>query len=131
MKWPATFRRSRLYLAKIAREHRPDLEQRHPLSKLKCRTLSDITACRTALMGGYRNACAAGGWEEQAYGSCWNRNCPKCQALAQEHWIAAMAKRILPVLHIHLVFTLPSEIRERCFPMYEGMKGQRSMTSRP
>jgi Transposase zinc-binding domain len=27
---------------------------------------------------------AACGWEEQAYCSCGNRNCPKCQALAQE-----------------------------------------------
>ncbi|MDP2876243.1 MAG: transposase zinc-binding domain-containing protein [Holophaga sp.] len=122
MKWPATSQRARLYLAKIARGHRPDLEQRHPPSKLKCRALSDITVCRIALMGGNRNACAACGWEEQAYGSCGNRNCPKCQALAQEHWIAAMAKLILPVLHIHLVFTLPSESRERCFPVCGGTR---------
>jgi hypothetical protein len=109
---PATFRRSRFDLADIVREHRPELEKRQPLSKLKRRVLSAIAACRTALLGGYRNVCTlACGWEEQAYCSCGNRNCPKCQALAQEHWITAMAKRILPVLHFHLVFTLPSELR--------------------
>jgi hypothetical protein len=31
--------------------------------------------------------------------------------LAQEKWIAARAKRVLPVRHFHVVFTLPSELR--------------------
>jgi hypothetical protein len=48
---------------------------------------------------------------DQSYNSCRNRNCPKCQALAQECWINARANVILPIPHFHAVFTLPAEFR--------------------
>ena len=55
--------------------------------------------------------CRACGYEQPAYNSCRNRHCPKCQALAQQRWIDARAKRVLPSEHFHVVFTVPSELR--------------------
>jgi hypothetical protein len=55
--------------------------------------------------------CCSCGHEHPAYNSCRNRHCPKCQALAQEKWIAARSERLLPVKHFHVVFTLPSQLR--------------------
>lgn len=75
------------------------------------RVLSAITLCRTAALGGHVDVCRACGHEHPAYNSCRNRHCPKCQSLAQEKWICARAKRVLPAAHFHVVFTLPSELR--------------------
>jgi hypothetical protein len=62
--------------------------------------------------------CRRCGFNEPAYNSCRNRHCPKCQALAQEKWIAARSEQTLPIGHFHVVFTLPSELRAltRAFP---------------
>jgi hypothetical protein len=49
--------------------------------------------------------------ERPSFNSCRNRHCPKCQALAQERWIASRAIKLLPVGHFHAVFTVPSELR--------------------
>jgi len=99
-------------LADIVRLHREALEAVQPLSSEQGRALSAITLCRTAALGGHVNFCPDCGWEEDpSYNSCRNRNCPKCQALAQERWISARARAILPLDHYHGVFTLPEDLR--------------------
>lgn len=99
-------------IADIVRLHREALEAAQPLSSEQGRALSAITLCRTAALGGHVNFCLDCGWEEDpSYNSCRNRNCPKCQALAQERWIAARARAILPLDHYHGVFTLPEDLR--------------------
>ena len=70
-----------------------------------------MVLCRTAALGGHLDVCRSCGFERPAYNSCCNRHCPKCQALAQEQWIDARSKQILPVRHFHVVFTLPAELR--------------------
>ncbi len=102
--------RPRFDIADIVRTHRPDLERQHRLSRPQKRVLTAISRCRTAALGGHLEVCACG-YERPAYNSCRNRHCPKCQALAQEKWIAARSSRILPVPHFHLVFTLPAWLR--------------------
>lgn len=67
--------------------------------------------CRTAALGGHLWECSACGFQQPHYNSCRNRGCPNCQALAQARWIEAREKRILPVGHHHVVFTLPSQLR--------------------
>jgi hypothetical protein len=62
-------------------------------------------------MGGHLDVCLDCGHEHPSYNSCGNRNCPKCQALAQARWVEQRRKRILPVACFHLVFTLPAELR--------------------
>jgi Putative transposase/Transposase zinc-binding domain len=105
------FPRSRYDIADIARAHRQELERKHFLSRSQKRVLTAISRCRTAALGGHLEVCTDCGREHPVYNSCRNRHCPKCQALAQERWIAARSARILPVRHFHQVFTPPSELR--------------------
>jgi hypothetical protein len=39
-----------------------------------------------------------------------NRHCPKCQAHARRHWLAARRQELLPTRYVHVVFTLPREL---------------------
>ena len=48
-----------------------------------------IQRCRTAALGGHRDACLRCGYQAISYNSCRNRHCPKCQAQARERWLAA------------------------------------------
>lgn len=74
------------------------------------RVVEDITACRTAALGGHLKQCDQCGYHEIAYNSCRNRHCPKCQAAARAEWMQARADELLPVEYFHLVFTLPEHL---------------------
>jgi hypothetical protein len=108
---PAEAGRARFDIGQIVREHRAELEAKHPLTREQRRVLTDIGQCRTAALGGHVDHCPGCGYEHPSYNSCRNRHCPKCQALAQEKWIAERSERLLDVGHFHVVFTLPSELR--------------------
>jgi predicted Zn-ribbon and HTH transcriptional regulator len=101
----------RFDFADIVRAHRAELEVTLALSREQKRVLTDIGQCRTAALGGHLDQCAACGYEHPSYNSCRNRHCPKCQALAQEKWIAEQRARMLEGRYFHVVFTLPSELR--------------------
>jgi hypothetical protein len=105
------FARPKFDIADIVREHRPALEAQVRLSREQRRMLTAIGLCRTAKLGGHEEVCEHGDFRRNAYNSCRNRHCMKCQALAQERWIAARAERLLDLGHFHGVFTLPSELR--------------------
>jgi hypothetical protein len=113
-------------LGEIVRQFRPDLEAVERLSPIQGRALSAIGLCRTAALGGHQNVCLNCGHEEDpSYNSCRNRNCPKCQGLAQQLWIDARARVLLPIPHFHGVFTLPAQLRPlaRQYPrvIYDAM----------
>jgi hypothetical protein len=108
---PAEAGRARFDIGEIVRAHRAQLEGKHPLTREQKRMLTDIGQCRTEALGGHVDQCPSCGHEHPSYNSCRNRHCPKCQALAQEKWIAQRAERLLDVRHFHVVFTLPSELR--------------------
>jgi hypothetical protein len=101
----------RFDLADIVRAHRAELASTHALTREQKRVLTDIAQCRTAALGGHLDRCDACGYEHPSYNSCRNRHCPKCQALAQEKWIAEQRARMLETRYFHVVFTLPSELR--------------------
>jgi hypothetical protein len=71
------------------------------------RALKNLTACRTAALGGHVLGCPECGHQQIAYNSCGNRHCPTCQATAAARWLEARAAELLPVPYFHLVFTLP------------------------
>ncbi len=79
-----------------------------PLSHLK--VMHAIQVCRTAALGGHRERCDSCGFERNAYNSCRNRHCPKCQALTKAKWLESRKAELLPVQYFHNVFTLPHEI---------------------
>ena len=101
---PAQAGRARFDIGAIVRAHRAQLEAQHPLTPAQKRVLTDIGQCRTAALGGHVDHCPSCGYEHPSYNSCRNRHCPKCQALAQEKWIAQRGARQLDVGHFHVVF---------------------------
>lgn len=74
------------------------------------KALHAITSCRTAALGGHLSCCTHCGHQSQAYNSCRNKHCPKCQFLKQERWVDNLKGRILPVKHFHFVFTIPKTL---------------------
>jgi hypothetical protein len=82
------------------------------LDQLK--VMSAIERCRTAALGGHVARCEnpACGHTEIAYNSCRNRHCPKCQGAAARRWLADREAELLPVPYFHVVYTLPSELRD-------------------
>src|SRR2546425_758867 len=54
-----------------------------------------ILRCRTAALGGHRDACPSCGHQAISYNSCRNRHCPKCQTQARERWLAARERELL------------------------------------
>jgi predicted Zn-ribbon and HTH transcriptional regulator len=69
-----------------------------------------IQRCRTAALGGHRDACQTCGYQAISYNSCRNRHCPKCQAQARERWLAARERELLDTSYFHVVFTVPHEL---------------------
>src|SRR5881628_2344014 len=74
-----------------------------------------IQRCRTAALGGHRDACPGCGYQAISYNSCRNRHCPKCQAQARERWLAARERELLDVPYVHVVFTLPHALLPLCY----------------
>lgn len=74
--------------------------------------MNDLSACRTARLGGCIQECSACGRREYHYRSCGNRHCPKCQAGCRAAWLDREAGYLLPVEYHHLVFTLPGPLAE-------------------
>lgn len=103
--------RPRYDIGDLVRQHLPELEERMVLTARQRRVLLAVSQCRTAALGGHMMECDGCGYEHPVYNSCLDRHCPKCQATAQEAWIAARSDRVLPTRHFHVVFTLPSELR--------------------
>jgi predicted Zn-ribbon and HTH transcriptional regulator len=79
-----------------------------PLSHLK--VMRAIEICRTSSLGGHIERCDKCGFELQAFNSCRNRHCPKCQALTKAKWLEERKAELLPTTYFHNVFTLPHEL---------------------
>jgi len=74
------------------------------------KALRAIQRCRTAALGGHRDACNHCGYQAISYNSCRNRHCPKCQAQARQRWLEARERELLAASYFHVVFTVPHEL---------------------
>ena len=101
--------RSGLDVARIFRRHGPGYRRRHPLPLHQRKLMSAVEHCRTAALGGHRDACSNCDLTRISYNSCRNRHCPKCQGSQREKWVEARRKDLLPVTYYHVVFTMPEE----------------------
>jgi len=72
--------------------------------------MTAIEVCRTAALGGHLERCDDCGYERNAFNSCRDRHCPKCQSLARARWIEDRKAELLEVPYFHVVFTVPEEI---------------------
>src|SRR5256712_10809901 len=72
-----------------------------------------ILRCRTAALGGHRDACPSCGHQATSDSSCRNRHRPKCQTQARERWLAARERELLTTSYFHVVFTVPHELNVR------------------
>ena len=80
------------------------------LSAVQLRAMRAIEQCRTPALGGHLEKCDHCGNQRNAYNSCRNRNCPKCQSTAAKRWLDRRESEVLPVPYFHIVFTVPEEI---------------------
>jgi Putative transposase/Transposase zinc-binding domain len=103
-----------LEVADIVRVHGAAFLARHGpgLSTAQRRALADVTACRTAALGGHVHRGGACGHEAIASNSCRHRHCPKCQGSRTAAWLQREASFLLPVDYDHVVFTLPPAVAQ-------------------
>jgi hypothetical protein len=109
--------REGLEVADVFRHFGPAFRDQHDasLSTARRRAMLAIESCRTAALGGHVERCDDCGHQRVAYGSCRNRNCPKCQGLARAQWIEDRHAELLDVPYFHVVFTVPREIEVIAF----------------
>jgi predicted Zn-ribbon and HTH transcriptional regulator len=109
--------RTSLEVADVFRNHGAAYRQAHDghIGRVEHRVMSAIEACRTAALGGHVEQCADCGFTRQAYNSCRNRHCPKCQGLARAEWLEDRQAELLPTQYFHVVFTMPAPIAEIAF----------------
>ena len=115
--------RAALEVADIVRQHGAAYRAAHPLPLTQSRVLRAIEVCRTATLGGHIEQCDHCPYTRNAYNSCRNRHCPKCQSLARAQWLESRQAELLPAEYFHVVFTLPEQIAELAFYNQEVMYG--------
>ena len=65
------FNRPRFDVADIVRLHRDALEARYSLNRQQRRVLTAIGQCRTAALGGHKDVCENGDFEQISYNSLY------------------------------------------------------------
>lgn len=97
-------------LSDILQEGIFDYKKEHSIVQVQQKAVNDIISCRTSKLGGHIKTCNNCGFIQQAYNSCRNRHCPKCQFVKQEQWVDKLAHNLLPCKYYHIVFTIPKEL---------------------
>jgi hypothetical protein len=85
--------------------------------------MTAIEVCRTSVLGGHLERCDQCGYERNAFNSCRDRHCPKCQCLARAQWIEDRQTELLEVPYFHVVFTVPEEIAAIAYQNKEVVYG--------
>ena len=102
--------RPTLEVADVFRRYGDAYRQQHALAPGQRRVMTAIETCRTATLGGHLEQCDTCEHQRNAYNSCANRHCPKCQSLARAAWLEQRTAEVLDVPYFHVVFTLPDAI---------------------
>jgi hypothetical protein len=104
--------RPKLEVADVFRRYGEAYREQHgaSMSTGQRRVMTAIEVCRTAVLGGHLERCDDCGHERNAFNSCRDRHCPKCQSLARARWIEDRKAELLDVPYFHVVFTVPEEI---------------------
>ena len=74
------------------------------------RVISLLPCCRTGALGGVLYRCDGCGQTHWTGRSCGNRHCATCGHEKSQRWIEKHQKRLLPVHHFFVTFTVPREV---------------------
>jgi Putative transposase/Transposase zinc-binding domain len=104
--------RPRLEVADVFRCYGTDYRLQHgaSMSMAQRRVMTAIEVCRTAALGGHLEQCDQCGHQRNAYNSCSDRHCPKCQSFARAQWLEDRQSELLDTQYFHVVFTVPEQI---------------------
>lgn len=116
-------RKPAVELAGIFRKHGQQYRQQQQLTRSQLRVMRAIEVCRTAALGGHLEKCTHCPHRRNAYNSCRNRHCPKCQNLERSRWLASRKAELLPVQYFHVVFTLPEQMARIAFYNQKAVYG--------
>ena len=97
-------------VADIFRGYGIKYRNNNAVSAQQYKVMKRIEICRTAALGGHVEACDRCGHTRNAYNSCRDRHCPKCQTMVKEKWLDNRNAELLPCPYFHNVFTLPHEL---------------------
>jgi len=103
-------KREKPEVADIFRVYGEKYQRSHSMSYEQMKAMHHIQVCRSAKLGGHIEQCNQCGFERNAYNSCRDRHCPKCQTLVKEQWLNNRKAELLPCGYFHFVFTLPHEL---------------------
>jgi hypothetical protein len=105
-------------LADIFAQYGNQYRDKNVITGQQYKVMKHIEICRTAALGGHVEACDHCGHTQNAYNSCRDRHCPKCQTMVKEKWLNNRKAELLPCSYFHNVFTLPHELN----PLIMGNK---------
>ncbi len=105
-------KRQKIELADIFASQSETFLSSQKLVNVQKKAFKDILSCRTEKMGGHRRECDNCSHHEQAYNSCGNRHCPKCQFIRKAKWVDKLTGNLPPVKYFHLVFTVPESLNQ-------------------
>lgn len=86
-----------------------EFERTHPLPEYVRQAVRMTLQCRSAVLGGHVEKCPNDHIARVYYNSCGHRFCPRCAYRKQQNWLAKQRKKLLPVRHFHVTFTIPHE----------------------
>lgn len=117
--------RPKLEVADVFRRYGEAYREKHgaSMSIAQRRVMTAVEVCRTAALGGHLERCDQCGYERNAFNSCRDRHCPKCQCLARAQWIEDRQSELLQCPYFHVVFTVPEEIAAIAYQNKEAVYG--------
>lgn len=101
-------------LADVVKFFGKELIKNKKLSPQQTKVLHNIVQCRTAALGGHKEACENCGIIRYSYNSCGDRHCPKCQLAKQNKWVEKLQNDVLTIKHYHIIFTVPHSLNDVC-----------------
>jgi hypothetical protein len=108
-------RRTQYDLADILRENKQAFLETYNLFAQQKKAYLDICACRTAKLKGHIAYCTYCDYQRQAYNSCRNKHCPKCQFTKQVKWVDKLQSKLINCKHFHLVLTIPHQLNQMVY----------------
>lgn len=94
----------------IFRDRIETYKRRHKMSIDQHRAAQAIMTCRSDAMGYDEWVCPNGDHLERIPHSCRHRSCPICHGRQSHTWLENAQRRLLPIDHYHVIFTMPHEL---------------------